>query len=195
MMAREKYAVLALLTVSLSGCSASHRQQQPPPPALQTGQGQLAEQQKKDHQPPPPTSLPQPAAVSTPPQLPPVKPVRVKKSKKKPSTQTTQTASAAQEPETRAIAPQINASPIGELTTGDSAAGQQNKHDTTLLISQTERGLAGLKHPLSGEQKTTAGQIRTFISQARVALANGDDDGAHTLATKAKLLLDELIKQ
>jgi ribosomal protein S20 len=40
----------------------------------------------------------------------------------------------------------------------------------------------------------TAAQIRTFLKQAEQAMDNGDMDGAHTLATKAKLLLDELIK-
>jgi hypothetical protein len=32
------------------------------------------------------------------------------------------------------------------------------------------------------------------LKQAQQALDNGDTDGAHTLATKAKLLLDELTK-
>jgi hypothetical protein len=85
-------------------------------------------------------------------------------------------------------------SPIGQLTTGDSAMGEKAKHETADLIGATEQGLSGIKRSLSTEEKVTAAQIRTFLKQAQQALDNGDTDGAHTLATKAKLLLDELTK-
>jgi hypothetical protein len=85
-------------------------------------------------------------------------------------------------------------SPIGQLTTGDSAISEKAKHDTADLISSTEQGLTGIKRPLSTEEKVTAAQIRTFLKQAQQALDNGDTDGAHGLALKAKLLLDELTK-
>ena len=52
----------------------------------------------------------------------------------------------------------------------------------------------GIKRPLSTDEKTTATQIRNYLKQAQQALDNGDTDGAHSLATKAKLLLDELTK-
>jgi phosphoribosylformimino-5-aminoimidazole carboxamide ribonucleotide (ProFAR) isomerase len=45
---------------------------------------------------------------------------------------------------------------------------------------------------LNGDQNKTVVQIRSFLDQAQRALHNGDVDGAHTLATKAKTLLDEL---
>jgi hypothetical protein len=85
-------------------------------------------------------------------------------------------------------------SPIGQLTTGDSAMGEKAKRETADLIGGTEQGLNGIKRSLSTEEKVTAAQIRTFLKQAQQALDNGDTDGAHTLATKAKLLLDELTK-
>jgi hypothetical protein len=191
-------AFIALFTMSLSGCSVFHRQPPPQAPALQTGQGEIAEQQKKDQQGPPPAPLPQPSAQTAPPQLPPVKPPKVKKSRKKLSPSTAPTTTPATPVETEKVVaanlPGAN-SPIGELTTGDSAAGEQTKHDTANLIAQTEQGLAGIKGPLSHEGQTTEAEIRTFLKQARLALDNGDNDGAHTLATKAKLLLDELTKQ
>jgi hypothetical protein len=184
-------AFMALFTVSLSGCSVLHRQPPPLAPALQTGQGAIAEEQKKEQQGPPAAPLPQPAAQTAPPQLPPVKPVKVKKRSKKPApippASPVETAQAAENPS--------GASPIGVLTTGDSAAGEQTKHDTTNLIAQTKQGLAAIRRPLSHDQQTTQAEIRTFLKQAQVALDNGDTDGAHTLATKAKLLLDELTKQ
>jgi hypothetical protein len=88
----------------------------------------------------------------------------------------------------------VTPSPIGQLTTGDSAMGEKAKHETADLISSTEQGLGGIKRSLSTEEKVTAAQIRTFLKQAQQALDNGDTDGAHGLALKAKLLLDELTK-
>jgi hypothetical protein len=185
-------AIMALFTVSLSGCSLFHRPPPPQPPALQTGQGAIAEEQKKEQQGPPAAPLPQPAAQTAPPQLPPAKPVKVKKRSKKPAP----TPPAAPVETAQAVEnPSSAASPIGVLTTGDSAAGEQAKHDTTNLIAQTEQGLAAIKRPLSQDQQTTEAGIRTFLKQAKVALDNGDTDGAHTLAMKAKLLLDELTQQ
>jgi hypothetical protein len=86
------------------------------------------------------------------------------------------------------------ASPIGQLTTGDSAMGERTKHETADLIGETQQGLNGIKRGLSTDEKVTAAQIRTFLKQAQQALDSGDTDGGHTLATKAKLLLDELTK-
>jgi pantothenate synthetase len=80
------------------------------------------------------------------------------------------------------------------LTTGDSASGERTKHETADLIGSTQQGLNGIKRPLSNEEKATAGQIHNYLKQAEQALQNGDADGAHLLATKAKVLLDELMK-
>jgi type IV secretory pathway VirB10-like protein len=85
------------------------------------------------------------------------------------------------------------ASPIGELSTG--AAGQtQTRKDTVDLITNTENGVNGIKRALSPQEEETVSQIRTFLSKAKIALGNEDLDGAFTLATKAKVLLDELNK-
>jgi hypothetical protein len=80
---------------------------------------------------------------------------------------------------------------IGQLTaapTPDSSGSRQQAAD---LIDSTQRGVNGL-HNLNGDQSKTVAQIRSFLDQAQRALHNGDLDGAHTLATKAKTLLDEL---
>jgi hypothetical protein len=52
--------------------------------------------------------------------------------------------------------------------------------------------LNGLNRSLSAAEKKTAAQIREYLKQGREALISGDVDGAHTLAAKAKVLLDEL---
>jgi pantothenate synthetase len=80
------------------------------------------------------------------------------------------------------------------LTTGDSASGERTKHETADLIGATQQGLSGIKRTLSDDEKATAGQIHNYLKQAQQALENGDADGAHLLATKAKVLLDELMK-
>jgi hypothetical protein len=86
------------------------------------------------------------------------------------------------------------ASPIGQLSTGDVADQAQARKDTVDLITSTENGLNGIKRTLSSQEQETANQIRTFLKNAKQALSNDDLDGAHTLATKAKVLLDELNK-
>lgn len=85
-------------------------------------------------------------------------------------------------------------SPIGELSTG-GAAGQSETHKSTLdLINSTENGVNAIKRPLSSQEQATVVQIKTFLTKAKAAFENNDFDGAATLATKAKLLLDELNK-
>jgi hypothetical protein len=80
------------------------------------------------------------------------------------------------------------------LTTGDSAMGEKTKHEAADLIATTDQGLKGIKRTLSTDEKVTATQISNYLKQAQQALDNGDADGALGLATKAKLLLDELTK-
>lgn len=86
------------------------------------------------------------------------------------------------------------ASPIGQLSTaGDSSSGF-SKHDIQDTIDATEKGLNDLKRTLSPAEQETTVQIRTFLTKAREALAQDDLEGAHTLAVKAKVLLDELTR-
>jgi hypothetical protein len=205
-------ASLILFALFPMGCShktASPPQQAQAPP-LQTGKGTLpppetTPQQEKSET-PLASPLPPPSSQSVP--LPPPTPKKVRHPKKAPpkSTDTTQTAAGssgntpAASGSTAQAAPQTvsatggSGSPIGQLTTGDSALGERTKHETADLIGGTQQGLNGIKRSLSTEEQVTASQIRTFLKQAQQALDSGDADGAHTLATKAKLLLDELTK-
>jgi outer membrane biosynthesis protein TonB len=85
-------------------------------------------------------------------------------------------------------------SPIGELSTGDVAGQAQTRKDTVDIITGTESGVDGIKRTLTAQEQETVAQIRAFLNKAREALKTDDLDGAHTLATKAKVLLDELNK-
>src|SRR5580700_8578349 len=130
---------LLLLALGTTGCShksASAPQQAQAPP-LQTGKGTLSPpettQQQEKSETPLASPLPPPSAQSVP--LPPPTPKKVRK-KPKPapskSTDTTQTAGAT--PAANGATAQVSTpvsgsgSPIGQLTTGDSALGERTKH-------------------------------------------------------------------
>lgn len=83
------------------------------------------------------------------------------------------------------------ATPIGQLTAGPSQDTTGSRQEASSLIDSTRRGVDSLRN-LNGEQIKTVAQIRSFLDQAQRALQKDDVDGAHTLATKAKTLLDEL---
>ncbi len=80
---------------------------------------------------------------------------------------------------------------IGQLTAGPTPDTFGSRQQAASLIDTTQRGVNSLRN-LNGDQNKTVAQIRSFLDQAQRALHNGDVDGAHTLATKAKTLLDEL---
>ncbi|MGC9223972.1 MAG: hypothetical protein ACP5E2_08600 [Terracidiphilus sp.] len=86
-----------------------------------------------------------------------------------------------------ATSPVVSA--IGQLSSGD---GEYFRQQTENSIADVERRLNGIHRTLSGPEQRTAGHIREFLKQARAALASGDVEGAHTLATKAQVLLTGL---
>jgi len=45
------------------------------------------------------------------------------------------------------------------------------------------------------QQRAQVRQVQQFVKQAQQALESGDAQGASTLATKAKLLMDDLEKK
>lgn len=112
----------------------------------------------------------------------------------KPSTETanTQPADKSQTQVAAGITP--DASPIGQLSSTGESTGS-GRRDVELLINNTENGLNGIKRTLNSDEQTIATQIKTFLTKAKQALADNDLDGAQTLATKAKVLLEELTKK
>jgi hypothetical protein len=85
-------------------------------------------------------------------------------------------------------------SAIGQLSAGDESSSGATKNEAVDLISSTERKLKAITRPLSPAEQETAGKVRTFLEQARQALHSQDIAAAHTLAIKANLLLNELLK-
>jgi hypothetical protein len=73
---------------------------------------------------------------------------------------------------------------------GDSAAqSQQQARD---LIASLVKRIAALSAKTISAEKRQVSQVQNFIRQAQRALDSGDADGAKNLATKAKLLMDDL---
>jgi hypothetical protein len=80
-------------------------------------------------------------------------------------------------------------SAIGQLSSGTPGDYRRQTEDS---IAAAERTLRGINRPLSDQDQRTLAHIREFLKQAHHALASGDVDGAHTLAAKARVLLNEL---
>ncbi|WP_041596990.1 hypothetical protein [Granulicella tundricola] len=82
---------------------------------------------------------------------------------------------------------------IGALTAGGDATPEK-KLRAADMIGDLEKRLSGLAPTIQDKQKDAIARVRYFQHEARTALDSGDADGAVTLATKAKLLLDDLSK-
>ena len=169
-------SVAWLLVLLLTGCvhKTQVAQNQPFAPPIEDNPPPKPE--------PAPTNLPPPEVtipVQPEPQVPvPAEPVKKPVKHKKPPANT-QVASNG--------TPAVSA--IGNLTTGDTPNMRQQ---TDSSIASTEKVLNGITRKLNDQEQKTAAQVREYIKQARDALTAGDVDGAHTLALKAKVLLDEL---
>jgi ribosomal protein S20 len=82
---------------------------------------------------------------------------------------------------------------IGALTAGGEAS-PQTKQDAADLIASSEKRLNALSTQKAEEEKAQVSKVKNFLKDAQEALKSGDAEGAKTLATKAKLLLDDLEK-
>lgn len=97
-------------------------------------------------------------------------------------------------PEELANGAPTDISPIGQLSAAGESTNLARRRQIVDEINATERGLENIKHPLSRQEEATAAQIRTFLEKAKLALTQADLDGAHTLVTKAHVLLNEIAK-
>lgn len=82
---------------------------------------------------------------------------------------------------------------IGALSLGGDANPRAQQEAGELLAS-IEKRLSGLPSDKARSDKAQVSRIRNFQRQAQEALSSGDVEGAKTLGTKAKLLLDDLDK-
>ena len=73
-----------------------------------------------------------------------------------------------------------------------------------LLLGGALTGCGRFRHPAeeeplpvkkAEEEKAQVSKVKNFLKDAQEALKTGDAEGAKTLATKAKLLMDDLEKR
>ncbi len=80
---------------------------------------------------------------------------------------------------------------LGQLSAGSGADSRERAAMSEQIHAQEMR-LSKLKHPLNDVDEAITKQVAAFLSKAKQAVEENDLDGAQTLTTKAKVLLDEL---
>jgi hypothetical protein len=76
---------------------------------------------------------------------------------------------------------------------GDQATGQRNA--TNQMLGSTDANLKKLAgRDLNANQQDMVNQVRQFMQQSKTAVDAGDFERARTLAWKAQLLSEELLK-
>jgi hypothetical protein len=117
---------------------------------------------------------------------------RPKREKKKPTPKVV----VAPEPvQVASVTPPVSAeeTAIGALTAGGEAS-PQTKQEAADLIASIEKRLNALSAQKTEDEKAQVSKVKNFLKDSQEALKSGDAEGAKTLATKAKLLLDDLEK-
>ncbi|HZU29975.1 MAG TPA: hypothetical protein VFB79_02600 [Candidatus Angelobacter sp.] len=202
-------SLLLALALAFSGCAEKKKPvlvmpQQPPPTAT-----------------PQATPTPVPAAETTPPQEPqnqaqPSQPAATEQSKTQEKTKSKSSKRAAQKkpsPSVSADKPSTEVArntppkkviqepakpetpPVGQISPGPTPASTHDQASTEQLLQSAESNLNGIKRQLTPEEENMRAQIKEFISQSHKATAENDPARAHTLAVKARLLSDDLVKQ
>ncbi|MCU1247666.1 MAG: putative lipoprotein [Edaphobacter sp.] len=177
-------AVCFGLTVGLGGCR--HKAQVATLPAVLTPVAleEIPEPENLPMLEVPPASLPAVPAVAS--------AGKPKREKKKP----TPRPAPVQEPVQIAIVappPSPEDTAIGALTAGGEA-NPQTKQEAADLITSSAKRLNALPTQKAEDEKAQVSKVKNFLKDAQEALKTGDAEGAKTLATKAKLLLDDLEK-
>lgn len=120
----------------------------------------------------------------------------------KPAATSGSTAQAATPPPTNCPPPKIIVShggttePSIQLAGGPGGNDESQKRDAAAqMLGTTETNLKKLTgQSLSESQQESVAQIRQFMEQSKSALASGDAERARTLAWKAQVLSEDLVK-
>ena len=81
---------------------------------------------------------------------------------------------------------------LGQLSAGGDS-GTALRSETEQMMAAQKQRLERLPAPLVSAHTTEADQVRRFLKGSETAWQAGDVEGAHTLALKAKILLDDLL--
>lgn len=187
--------VLVAILAVLSGCKK--KQPQIPQPQSQAPTISVPEAQPPATQPTQPQTQPQPPATQPSTQPPEAKTTTTVKPKPKVHKKTAAKKATPKPPEHKTV-------PNGGTETG--ATGQlsasipqgeavHQRQTAAQLRINTEKNLVNLTRTLSDDEQLTVQQIRAFLTQSRSADNDGDTERAYTLALKAYLLSDDLVKR
>ncbi len=177
-----------LFCVLLMGCF--HQQQAPP----------LAPQAKTPNiYVPPPTEakLPPMQSGDTPPNLTDAKPVEAAevKPKKRAKRQQAPPVVASAPPVTAPVeTPSTAPATLGALAPGGGNANPKQQQEVMAKIGAVEKRINDLPGATVDREQKQITKVRQFLKEASDALKGGDAEGAEILATKADLLMDDLMK-
>ncbi|WP_047488193.1 hypothetical protein [Terriglobus sp. TAA 43] len=82
---------------------------------------------------------------------------------------------------------------LGELTTGGESNNEQFRHQTEDLLRTQNRRLTSMSTAIIAMHSQQVEQARLYLRQAADAWKKQDMEGARTLGTKAKVILDEIL--
>lgn len=82
---------------------------------------------------------------------------------------------------------------LGELTTGGESNNEQFRSQTQDLLRTQNRRLASMSSSVIAMHAQQVEQARLYLKQAADAWKKQDMEGARTLGTKAKVILDEIL--
>ncbi len=78
---------------------------------------------------------------------------------------------------------------------GSATSASQQRDTANQMLGTTEANLKKIAgRQLSSDQQDMVNQIRQFMEQSKAAVGDGDLDRARTLAWKAQVLSEELVK-
>lgn len=90
------------------------------------------------------------------------------------------------------MAPPAAIADLGELTTGGESNNEQMRRQTDDLLKSQNRRLSTLSPSIASSHSKQVEQARLYLKQAGDAWNKQDIEGARTLGTKAKVILDEI---
>jgi outer membrane biosynthesis protein TonB len=184
--------MLLALSLVLSGC----KKKKPPVPAPQAQAPTITDTNVPSEIPEVPVPQPTPEPVPT-------KPTTTVGKKPKPRTRI-ETRKTTPAPPAPAASDKVvvdegskqpdSAQPPLIASDANSQAAQQ-RAKANQLLSAAEYNISNLHRTLSGDDQAIVQHIRGYIDQSRQAIKDGDTERAYTLAVKAHLMSDELVKK
>ena len=192
---KRAFLLLCSLTLPLAGCHRHSKQVLALPPAPPETAPVMVSVPPPSHPTEPLPATPRPVmAVAPPKEKPARKPSRTRRT---PSAATAPAATAntapAATPPVQTATASTPAISLGQLSAGGETTGTLRQQTINLIHSQTQR-VNGLQASFINDHRTDVEQTRQYIRQAQEAWNTSDVEAAHTLATKAKVLLDDLLK-